>query len=311
MTVRVYRSTDVGAPAYTNAVGSIAALMKACLVTGYGALPGAGWTNPFSATGVEVFKQGAGNGLYFRVDDSLAVLTAITYARIVGYETMSDVNTGTNAFPTAAQFTGGLYVFRGPASNATAKQWTLVATEKTVYFFPQASPGAINLYNQFIHFGDFTSYTAGDAWNTLLAANTDAVLGNIQVPYNCTIAATPSAGLYLCRKFNQCVGAQQGGRNSSLNGATPNPLSNTGLNYPNGPDGSLILLPIYLTEPSTNSVRGQLSGCYASAHTASQFNTFDTANGTGDYAGKTFMFMGHSTSTSPDRGVFVEISDTW
>lgn len=311
MTVRVYRSTDVGAPSYTNAQGSIAAIMKACLVTGYGALAGAGWSNPFSATGIEVFRQGAGNMLYFRIDDSAAVLTSITTARIVGYETMSDVNTGVNAFPTAAQFAFGVHIFRAPASNAVAKQWTLVATEKTVYFFPQASPGSINLYNQFIHFGDFSSYTAGDAWNTLVGANYDATLANTNATYVCSTSGAAASGLYLARKFNQGAGAQAAGRNTAINGISGNFLSNGGLNYPNGADGSLIVLPIYITEPPTNSVRGQLAGCYASAHFAAQFNTFDTASGTGDFAGKEFMFMGYTAGSTPDRGVFVEISDTW
>ena len=53
MTVRVYRWDDASAPVLTGEVGKLAALLKACLVTGYGSKTAAGWSNPYSATNVD------------------------------------------------------------------------------------------------------------------------------------------------------------------------------------------------------------------------------------------------------------------
>ena len=50
MPVTVYRSTDAGAPLLTNSNGSLIAVLKACLVDGYGSKASAGWTAPFLRT---------------------------------------------------------------------------------------------------------------------------------------------------------------------------------------------------------------------------------------------------------------------
>ena len=44
MPVTLYRSTDDDAPALTKS--NLSLILKACLVTGYGSKPGAGWTMP-------------------------------------------------------------------------------------------------------------------------------------------------------------------------------------------------------------------------------------------------------------------------
>ena len=112
MTVRFYSSSDAGAPAVRgNTPGDIINLLTKCLVDGYGAKAGAGWTKPYTGTNVAAFRQGAGsNGMYLRIDDT-STEAGNRNARIVGYETMSDVNTGApQSFPTAAQRAGGEYV---------------------------------------------------------------------------------------------------------------------------------------------------------------------------------------------------------
>jgi hypothetical protein len=75
MTVRVYKSSDASAPVLTGAVGSLVALLDACLVNGYGALAAAGWTKAFTAANKGAYKQnltGSNNasGMHLYVDDS-------------------------------------------------------------------------------------------------------------------------------------------------------------------------------------------------------------------------------------------------
>ena len=58
-----------------------------------------GWSRPYVSGNVSVYRQPSGtNQMYLRVDDS-----AGTTATIRAYAAMSDVNTGTDPFPTVAQ----------------------------------------------------------------------------------------------------------------------------------------------------------------------------------------------------------------
>jgi hypothetical protein len=68
------RSTDAGAPVSSGTVGSLIGLLDACLVNGYGTKAGAGLTIPMPPS-----------------------------PKVVGYEVMTDINTGTGQFPTSTQ----------------------------------------------------------------------------------------------------------------------------------------------------------------------------------------------------------------
>lgn len=63
----------------------------------------------------------ASGGFCWRVDDNYT-----TYCRVRGYESMSDVDTGTGPFPTDAQLSGGGY-WACSENNATAKGYVLAA----------------------------------------------------------------------------------------------------------------------------------------------------------------------------------------
>ena len=144
MTVRLYRSTDAGAPNLTGQVGSLVALLDAILVNGYGAKPAAGWTKAFSAANKGAYKQDttASNnpaGMYLYVDDTGPGAGSAREARATGFETMSAITpTGTGQFPTAAltSVTGGYTCIRKSATaDATVRQWTAIANGQTLYLF--------------------------------------------------------------------------------------------------------------------------------------------------------------------------------
>lgn len=74
-------------------------------------------------------------GLYFRIIDDQATTGGI---RIRGFESMTDVDTGTRPFPTVGQVSDATYCWR--KSNTTSgsllpRPWTLVADEAFVWFF--------------------------------------------------------------------------------------------------------------------------------------------------------------------------------
>jgi hypothetical protein len=48
---------------------------------------------------------------------------------------MSDVNTGTGPFPTAAQVAGGGYWEKSGAAGSTARNWIVVGDERAFYWW--------------------------------------------------------------------------------------------------------------------------------------------------------------------------------
>lgn len=148
MTVRVYRSTDGSAPVLTGQAGSLVTLLDAVLVNGYGTKSAAGWTKPYSGTSKAVYRNNTttGTGSYLRVDDNASSYFHRAY--ITGYETMSGVDTGTNAFPssTTSQSAWG----KSATQDATARQWVIVADEFRFYIFVRTGESGSDWASGFI-----------------------------------------------------------------------------------------------------------------------------------------------------------------
>lgn len=177
MAVTVYRSTDSSAPTLSGTVGSLIALLDACLVNGYGSQPAAGWTKEYTGTNLAAYRMSTtspATGFYLRIDD-----TGTTSSRLVGYETMSDVNTGTGQFPTSGQVSGGGYLWKSGTANSTARPWTLIADTRGFYLYvcsnstTYGSDGRVD-YDSVIFFGDIVTRKATDGYECVLITPTAA-----------------------------------------------------------------------------------------------------------------------------------------
>jgi hypothetical protein len=298
MTVTVYQSTDASAPTLATGAGSLITLLDAVLVNGYGAKAAAGWTKPFSGTNKAAYLQGTGgNSHYLRVDDT----SGGTSARTVGYESMSDVDTGTNGFPTNAQVAGGNYLIRhdGTGNN---RPWTVIADSKSFYLFiqPTASSGQVACF----FFGKTISLAGSDAYSTAhigadgvtssATANANNYRFSMMSWVNVTIASH-----WMARNYAGAVGAVALGKHAdfsrmgsgvaaNLNTYNLTWFGNQGLSYPNPTDGALLLNPIFLHEASNE--RAYLPGAYCPLHNLA-YSNFDTFTGSGAYAGKVFIVM--------------------
>lgn len=165
MAVTVYKSTDGSAPVLTGEVDKLCLLLRAILVDGYGAKAAAGWTETYDGANKKVFRQGGGNQLYLRVQDDGPGAGGAKEARITGYETMSDVDTGTGPMPTAAQGVGGIAMVvarKSATADTTARAWICVADNRTLYFFA-ATGDTANAYIGFAY-GEFYSFLAADGY---------------------------------------------------------------------------------------------------------------------------------------------------
>jgi hypothetical protein len=301
MTVRVYKSTDTGAPQNTNAAGSLIAILDACLVNGYGtggdAKAPAGWTKPFSGTNKAGYKQGAGsNGFYLRVDDSTT-----SAARVKGCEDMTGIDVTVSDFPTNAQVSGGLFLQKN--NSATAKAWDIIASEKFFVFITSTDTAT---YRQLHIFGDIESSKSGDAFGTVMIAPSGSGTTGTETSNLSTAFNGLNNGHYLARPHTQIGSSLQCGKISF--GGQSNLGGSVGIPYPSPLDGALHLAPIFIIETNAG-VRGKLPCIWQILH-ANPFQQGDIITGTGEFAGKTFFASATGFNTANNHAVF-EISDTW
>lgn len=321
MTVTIYTSTDASAPAaLANSAGALIAILDACLVNGYGSKAASGWTKVYSGTNLAVYKQGTGsNAMYVRVDD-----LAGSIARIRGYETMSDVNTGTGPFPTDAQVSGGGYIYKHDATAGTRK-WIVAATAKAFWFWTQFDTTVAASNAGITFFGDIASVKVGDVYNTMLmAATSNAAKNNASpnVSYDhggiWSAINQGSFGHFMARSYSQTGTSINVGKRADTGRFSHTNLSRVttyGFDWlwnlcdsplPNVPDGGLYLAPLAVHEPSVGYERGVMPGVWALAHSATGWATYDTFTGSGAMAGKTFQLV-------PIYGMYlaIETSNTW
>lgn len=286
----------------------------------------AGWTKAFSGTNLAAYKITApeGTGFYLRVDD-----TGALSARVVGYEDMSDINTGTGPFPSAAQVPGGGYWAKSGAANAMAIPWVVPASDTLLYFCNAANflSGATYTNMRVSSFGDFAPYKSTDAYRCQISAGLTSgisdISGNLSASVIASIAA-PSQGTYVARAFTALGGSQQFSRvgTAALSNTSPPVYSgDTGYglgSYPNGADNGLLLGDVLLYEGANETV-GTVRGVYpgllhaAQSTSASTFSTGDRINGSGAYAGRKLIAVkaGHPNLNGSPGVVFFDATGPW
>ncbi len=298
MTVTVYRSTDTGAPAlYTDSAGSLISILDACLVDGYGSQPAAGWTKAFSGTNKAAYRMSTtapASGFYLRVDD-----TSTTESRWVGYESMTDIDTGTDSFPLESQVSGGLYSLK----VSTNSEWILIADERAFYFFHDNPLLSLSAAGTF--FGDIVSATAADNVCCVLAGRENGTFSGASEALAAIYStlSSPAPGHYLARNYDstsKSVNCIPIGKNFGSY------LGSGGFDYPNPSDNNLMMDKLILADsPADKTFRGYYPGLWNALHN-DPGNHNDTFSGTGILAGKTFLIL----ETFQGRSI-LETSDTW
>ena len=122
--VRVYKWDDIGAPVFNKSTNALINIFKACLVTGYGTKPGAGWTAPYEASGIKVFRPQVSADTDFYLRCSANTTTQMT-AQV--YLNMTGVSAGNLKLQCAQPFKY--------ARGTTTNRWLLVASPRGLWFF--------------------------------------------------------------------------------------------------------------------------------------------------------------------------------
>ena len=317
----IYSSADPSAPQLTGQAGSLVAVLDAVLVNGYGAKAAAGWSKAFTGTNKAAYRNGAGAlaRKYLRVSDAGAGVGTTKEALIRGFGAMTDVDTGTEPFPTAAQTTlaeSSLVVRKSTTTDGTNRPWLIGADDRTMILFIQHGDYADQWDGTY--FGEFYSYRPGDS-------NACAIIGRhleattprgtahfgriINAPSGITNADWPTLSTEGCLGHflseNQLgvassmafFTASGGGFHYGVTAGSTNPY---GANReddiggpfpaPNPVDGALYVTPIAIVTytGSSYAVHGRLRGLVGFAHNAAAFADGDVIEGAGELAAKSW-----------------------
>lgn len=133
--------------------------------------PVGSWEEVLSAGNVSVFRSTdvTGSRMYYRIDDGNTV-----HARIVGYEAMTDVNTGTGPFPTAAMMSGGGYIHKSYSAGSTAIPYIFAADSRAVLYAISrgVSWDAAYIASSIRGFGDpLVMSPSGDPWAAFISGH--------------------------------------------------------------------------------------------------------------------------------------------
>lgn len=329
MAFQMYTSSDAAGPGQlTGEVNTLILLLRAILVNGYGAFPAAGWSEPIAAAGnCAVFRPGAGVQFDLFINDNGPNATS-TYkeAWATGWESIAGiaapVGSGSGQFPTAAQLltTGHTVVRKSASADAVGRDWVAFADPYTCYLFiatgDAVGSGTYTYGYSMLMFGDFYSLksTADDYRGFIVGRTSENVTSNNVEGFGTQVAAPTSSalgGIYLARSYGGAGGSVSASHQGDYGKNTTAVYAGT-TQYPNGPDNSLYMSPIWIMEPTNGTIRGRFRGLYHVCHATVNFTDGQDITGAGDFAGKTFKVIRpifSRTSNTPAL-VAVETSDT-
>ncbi len=298
---------ETDAPNSTATTGSSIAIKYA---------PVGNWEKKYFGVNLGAYKSTdvMAHGCIFRVDD-----TGTMTARVVGYESMTDVNTGIGPFPAAAYVAGGGYVYKSGIANATAARYSMAADSRTVLLGMEpgvVSSGAYRAAN-IRGFGDAIALApGGDAWASFVSlvgsASTYLSTGSLSsgpvssVSGFTTMPRAYSAvgGAVICdaTPFSGAFGTMSGTDN--FMGAAPSAV-----------DGQIKLSKVFLKEqggllPPRALVPGVVYVPQSGLHNI--VSGGDIVVGAGEWEGRKLLAIFGGSSPSAVSGVaFIDISGPW
>lgn len=279
----------------------------------------AGWEKVFSGTNLAVYrsKDPEGTRMYLRVNDTNA-----NNARVVGYESMGDVNTGVNPFPTTAQVSGGLYWAKASDTSTDARGWEIFADSRTFYT-KICTSSTTNISGGVPHgFGDFNSEKSSDAYACFINGAAAALHGDYDNrPEGLNFCRTPlnngDLHQYLTRSYTGLGGSAPSMRRSQFPifaDAYSGSTDGNHLLYPNGPNNGLVVCKTLILQDGPH-FRGSLRGFFYVPQQIpmSSFSPKTTVDGQGEFQGRKLAAVTSCGFNRTDANSinFVDVTGPW
>ena len=275
--------------------------------------PVGGWVKVFAGVNKAVYQSTDVQGarFFYRVDD-----TGTTAARVRGYESMTDVDTGTGPFPTDAQISGGGYVLKSSNANATAVRYDFFADLR--FFIFAICPT----------FSANTNYTGAPArgWGDTLPLRPAGDVYSACCSVSDTAGATAygsfdlntsgSASIYLARASTGLGGSVRANALAYVGAAGQSGFSATLGAFPSSIDGEMKTSRRYVDSGDGATPRANIPGIFHIPQSGLNLSVAprDTFDGTGDNAGRILYAVGgySGSMSSPPTGIYlVDITGPW
>lgn len=220
----------------------------------------AGWEKTYSTTNKAVYRSTnvEGTRCYLRVDDTVTLMS-----RVVGYSSMTDVDTGAGIFPSSSQMSGGAYWPKSNSSDSSSRVWTVIADDRS--FFIHVGFGGWSSYQGTCFFGDFTSKKQTDPYACALHGySSSGVVGNSDSTGD--VGYSGGGNTWAPRGVSGLGGSQSLRRVAAIPllsamSANSGDASNAHPAFPNPADNGLYLTEMLVGETSpVASLRGTLPG---------------------------------------------------
>lgn len=223
---------------------------------------------------------------------------------------------GYGQFPLPSQLltTGHVVVRKSVTADTTLRPWIIAADTSTMYMWVQTGDNSNVLLYSHWSFGDIYSLRgSADLWRCYVyampaennvpgAGNDVSDCMNMGAQRDTANSLTGQmAGHYIARTMNGTAGSQPIGRKGDV-GATAQGHSalvavvpiNGVLPCPNIADNSIYMSPLWAIDYPSAGYRGRYRGIVHVCHPVANFMDGQIIQGSGDYAGKTFMIVRQS-----------------
>jgi len=225
-----------------------------------------GWTKDYSGTNKAAYARSdvTATGALLRIDNSGT--GSATYIRVRGYESMTDVDTGSGEFPTDAQVSGGHYWAQSSTASSTTREWRLAADGLSLVLWVNhsgtATAASVN------YFGDLESEKASDAYCAMLTGGVTTSVASMS-----GLVGTSANNKFMPKSYTQVGTSTEGIFKGHV-------LNSSGMGYAGSAYPSALGSQVYITKPeiweSATVFRGTIPGVYAPIHAASGITDGDS-----------------------------------
>jgi hypothetical protein len=275
--------------------------------------PVGGWAKVFAGTNKAVYQSNDVQGarFFYRVDD-----TGTLAARVRGYESMTDVDTGTGPFPTDAQISGGGYMAKSTNANTTAVRYDFAADSR--FFLPSIaaafSSNSTYTPSSARGFGDAVALRpSGDPYASCISVLDSAVAaayGGFE------FSQSGGAAVYVARAATGLGGSQKVSTLAFVGAAALSGATAALGAFPSSIDGELKTSRRYIEAGDGATPRAIVPGFLhipqsGVALTVAPRDTFD---GTGEFAGRVLLALGAiggNLNNVPGGIYLVDITGPW
>jgi hypothetical protein len=278
-----------------------------------------GWSNSDVAPGTNIKAYRptdvASTRFFLRVDD-----TGTREARWQGYETMSDINTGTNPWGTAAS--GGGYCTKSEVADTSVREWTLIGDGKRFYLNIRAGSSSTSARWTYA-FGDFLSRKSPDAYRAYMCALASTgvaatAFGHQSSLDYCGASNTGTANGQVARGVAGLGGSVAARRWVAMPNTNDVWSGQSGSNtfaYPNTANNELFVNEILLVEGTSPSsiLRGKLCGVYFCPHSIGtlEFTNRQSLIGVESLPGKTLKALIGVGNSNVGGPLFFDVTGPW